>query len=649
MKHTIVSLLPLLALLAARPLPAAVPAPIRQLVTAYYTAMEKEDLGAVQKLSAVPEDDPMYKILVGVFLASDCQIRDVRVKDFQPDADGQAGAAFVSLKARVQNIDKTDAFDQERDLVLLLAQQEGQWKVIKVMREMDYRMAARLVRLDEESNQGGPPPITPETFQKLPPLPTPPGGGAATGGGKTTTTAAEQDVARRILGTWHWRHRVVGTFIADGTMYRLKNTSWRLTNANERRFAITFKDGLKADVVMDAEGTVLSGKNSKGGEAWARRLTPVPQWEDKGPGPMVFSDSEFRKESWTIRSTVSGGAGKRLTARRQTPGRGGYRYVRHQLNEAEIMEQHRIGVCHIYWKRLYDPALNGPISSLDYEDTSALLSGHAKGQRGGAMLAQGGIYYYYQPRKGAAVPFVNQPQWKRLQLTGLQAEDFAPADTFGNPDEAVSHPDFSVQGDQIMFGFFRGSLSGMTDEAATTETGIDDWKVTVHRDGTATTPVPERKPEVIEVIPEGWKKIVHRTHSHTYCIPRDWGDVHRDVKGNVIQAYRSPRTGGAYVSVLHVPVAAPLSRKQLEGTIPLSLKIRGLFGRLIDKQPLKVGDTPALLNRFAGTFMGFPTQTLQLVASQKNSLFYLAVVTAANNAKQQETARAIISTFRFAQ
>ena len=47
--------------------------------------------------------------------------------------------------------------------------------------------------------------------------------------------------------------------------------------------------------------------------------------------------------------------------------------------------------------------------------------------------------------------------------------------------------------------------------------------------------------------------------------------------------------------------------------------------------------------------MGFPTQTLQLVASQKNSLFYLAVVTAANNAKQQETARAIISTFRFAQ
>jgi len=125
--------------------------------------------------------------------------------------------------------------------------------------------------------------------------------------------------------------------------------------------------------------------------------------------------------------------------------------------------------------------------------------------------------------------------------------------------------------------------------------------------------------------------------------------VDKDVKGNVIQAYRSVKIGGAYVSVLHFPVAAPLNDRQLEGTIPLSLGMGGLFGRLIDKQPLKVGDTPALLNRFAGTYMGFPTQTLQLVTSQKNSLFYLAVVTATNNAKQMETAREIIGTFRLSQ
>ena len=117
--------------------------------------------------------------------------------------------------------------------------------------------------------------------------------------------------------------------------------------------------------------------------------------------------------------------------------------------------------------------------------------------------------------------------------------------------------------------------------------------------------------------------------------------------GNTVQSFRPKDAAVHQLSVLKYPVPMPLNQQALEGTIQLSLGIRGVFGKLLSKKACKVGVAEALLNEFSGEFTGHPTHTVQLVTSETTNLYYVAISCEAANPGQLAIARAIAESFRF--
>lgn len=132
---------------------------------------------------------------------------------------------------------------------------------------------------------------------------------------------------------------------------------------------------------------------------------------------------------------------------------------------------------------VYTPSLEGAIASIDYDEDAKFFVGGGNRQAGGMALRQGGVIYV-STKSG----FTNSADWGPLMssalsppsvpltFAGLSAEDFS------NINDASLHPDFSVSGGAITFGFFRANRN-----AGTRVSGIDNWSVTIN---TAAAPVP---------------------------------------------------------------------------------------------------------------------------------------------------------------
>jgi hypothetical protein len=117
----------------------------------------------------------------------------------------------------------------------------------------------------------------------------------------------------------------------------------------------------------------------------------------------------------------------------------------------------------------YDPALQGAIATINYSEDAKYfgpLPG-GDGQGTGCALLQGGTFYHID------MVITSATDWHSLHSISLTKDDFH---SLNEPDD---HPDFSINGSPIIFGFFRGnSTRGTTGYFR--DAGIDNWSVTVN-------------------------------------------------------------------------------------------------------------------------------------------------------------------------
>ena len=210
---------------------------------------------------------------------------------------------------------------------------------------------------------------------------------------------------------------------------------------------------------------------------------------------ITFSDSTFNDEDWNRTSFLQGNA-QVVTGNQITSGENQFRQIIHTLYPDPGMTSYAIGF-HQQIGAVYNPQLQGAISSLDYSEHSILFGGYYNGQTTGIALKQDGKVYRFwvgvTPESNWTTKSVQNLQEGDFNLIGKVPEDLGLASTVAPVDfgSGTEHPDFSSTGSPIEFGFFRSNSNCTTCGPYKIIAGIDNWSVTVNTEEQETTPVPE--------------------------------------------------------------------------------------------------------------------------------------------------------------
>jgi len=177
----------------------------------------------------------------------------------------------------------------------------------------------------------------------------------------------------------------------------------------------------------------------------------------------TFSDNEFAVADWLASMPVATLGATQSTSRVTVGGNpDAYRYTVHVLPANAS-----ITVAHLYQAASYNPAVDGPISTIDYDEDRFFDQPPFPGSFIDArpLLQQGGVLYY-----GPDLTFSNT-SWGTEVRNNLVALDFASATN--------THPDFGPGGAVIRFGYARSSFNPGALQA-NFRNAIDNWSVTVH-------------------------------------------------------------------------------------------------------------------------------------------------------------------------
>ena len=186
-----------------------------------------------------------------------------------------------------------------------------------------------------------------------------------------------------------------------------------------------------------------------------------------------FSDGTFLDADWSV-TTETINLGGTVTGNQVATGGspGAYRRIVNTLNSAAGQPfSNTVYGFHARAGATFDPATSGPISSIDYSESSIRLANGV--QACGLALKQGGVIYY-GPAFLTPTPF---NLWVPTSQTGLAASAFdalAPG---------VQNPNFTVAGAPIQLGFYRANSTSVGGDGSSPTGGIDNWTVTVHYDG----------------------------------------------------------------------------------------------------------------------------------------------------------------------
>jgi hypothetical protein len=185
----------------------------------------------------------------------------------------------------------------------------------------------------------------------------------------------------------------------------------------------------------------------------------------------TFSDGAFVPADWTVTTEVLNLGG---TVNPSQVGSGGnptaFRQIDDVLNSTGGGPfSNSVFGFHARVAALWNPAVDGPIVSLDYSEDAYRFAGSGV-QANGIALRQGGVIYY---GPGSVTP-ATTGVWQPYAWAGLVASNFdalAPG---------VQNPDFSAAGGTIQFGFFRANSTSTGGGGGTASGGIDNWSVTIH-------------------------------------------------------------------------------------------------------------------------------------------------------------------------
>lgn len=218
---------------------------------------------------------------------------------------------------------------------------------------------------------------------------------------------------------------------------------------------------------------------------------------------VVFSDGDFNTSNWTFGTSLSMGSGGSVN--RISSGGNPGSYLRLTLSMSAGEGQ--AGIWGLNSASVYNPATQGAIESVVLgEDILEVGSPHA----GGAVLMQNGLLYY------RFTYIASGPSWITLSGGPGTATDYT---LYPSPDNGITspHPDFSILGAPITFGFYR-NIGGTALTDFSTTAGLDNWKTTVNV-------VPE--PSVVHLIAATAIALVAARFLKK-LVPRSrWAAVHR--------------------------------------------------------------------------------------------------------------------------
>lgn len=193
---------------------------------------------------------------------------------------------------------------------------------------------------------------------------------------------------------------------------------------------------------------------------------------------VAFQDDTFNDADWTgIAYWDQGGTASLSALQVFEPGPNTFRQVTHDYGVGTVI------FLHLANDATYDPGTDGAIASVDFSYDLKAITGFPGCPDATAydlQLVQDGRYYFYAPFQGYPTDLIFgcQTTWTSFAHTGAVAGDFVEVTTT----EAVwtSHPDFSVNGSPIRFGFVTSNtISPNTLPHLTLVTGIDNWAVSV--------------------------------------------------------------------------------------------------------------------------------------------------------------------------
>jgi hypothetical protein len=179
-----------------------------------------------------------------------------------------------------------------------------------------------------------------------------------------------------------------------------------------------------------------------------------------------FSDNVFKPVDWTITNEVLNLGGSATGTQIGIGGTSGsYRQIVNTLNSAVGFGfSNTLYGFHAKAGATFDPSTSGPITSIDYSESSLRPTGSGQ-QACGLALMQGGTIYY-----GTAFltpsTFDHWAPTSQLGLTAANFDALAPG---------VQNPNFTVTGGPIQFGFFRANSTSVGGGGGNVTGGIDDW------------------------------------------------------------------------------------------------------------------------------------------------------------------------------
>jgi hypothetical protein len=197
--------------------------------------------------------------------------------------------------------------------------------------------------------------------------------------------------------------------------------------------------------------------------------------------PAVFRDETFADSDWTVVTSSFEGSGNTVLPGGTATGTqvltggnpGSFRDVTHVAPAAPSPTTFAaVWSAHFRTGFVYDPSLQGPIATIDFDEDARSTLGSTLGQSTGIAIRQGGQIY--------VAPAGSTPEaaWTHKQLRGLQFSDFGVLAPNGFP--GGSSPDFSAAGGPIEVGFTRGNSTSVGGAGYTIAAAIDNWQVRIN-------------------------------------------------------------------------------------------------------------------------------------------------------------------------
>lgn len=191
----------------------------------------------------------------------------------------------------------------------------------------------------------------------------------------------------------------------------------------------------------------------------------------------TFNDGTFANADWTVTVEILN-LGGTATGVQVASGGNPATYRRIDNTTASAAGQPFANTVYGFHARTgatFAPASNGPITAIDYTESSMRIAGGV--QACGLALRQSGVIYY-------GPSFLNPAAFNTWAPTSQPSLSAASFDALA---PGVQNPNFGVGAPPIQFGFYRANSTSVGGNGSATSGGIDNWNVVVHFNGA--TPV----------------------------------------------------------------------------------------------------------------------------------------------------------------